>query len=339
MTKVFFSWQSDVAQNATTRGLRTAIAAAATDLTAKTDETVETDEATRDVPGSPYIPGKLAEKIRKSDIFIADITAISVTEDGKSIPNPNVTFELGLAAAHLGWDRVIMMFNESVAKFENLPFDFDRHRITKYKMAEAGKLNVGEQKRLLKLVTVAIETIIDQKPLRPRDIEGKSDAEVKHDRDVVNLRWYLNQISIDLIGIHIRDMPMMLHYFAGMMVDGLDGVVSSPSFHLYDKKLEDLLRTLYHDLRETLGYEAIYRDLPNRWVQGLGLRGSQYDAEKEASAAKAIRRSIASLQVSLDRVIKEVRENYLEIDLEETSRVFGRHYRAMVEEVEGEPED
>ncbi|WP_333567616.1 hypothetical protein [Sphingorhabdus sp.] len=339
MMKVFFSWQSDVAQNATTRVLRMAIAAAAADLTAKTGATVEMDEATRNVPGSPYIPGKLAEKIRKSDIFVADITAISVTEDGKSIPNPNVSFELGLAAAYLGWDRIVMIFNESVAKFENLPFDFDRHRITKYKIAETKNVNEGEQKRLLKLVTVAIETIINQNPLRPRDIEGKSDAEVKHERDVVNLRWYLNQISIDLIGIHIRDMPQMLHYFAAMMVDGLEGVVSSPSFYLYDKKLEDLLRALYIDLRETLAYESIYRDLPNRWVHGLGLRGSQYDAKKEASAAKAIRKSIASLQVSLNRVIKKVRENYLEIDLDETSHVFGKHYRAMVKEVEGELKD
>ncbi|MEM7701512.1 MAG: hypothetical protein AAF251_06200 [Pseudomonadota bacterium] len=339
MTKVFYSWQSDVAQNATTRGLRKAIAVAAGDLTAKTNENVEADEATRDVPGSPYIPGKLAEKIRTCDIFIADITTISMTEDGKSIPNPNVTFELGLAAAHLGWDRIIMMFNESIAKFENLPFDFDRHRISKYKMSEASKLDAGEQKRLSNLVTVAIKTIIDKQPLRPKDIEGKTNAEVKHDRDVVNLRWYLNQISIDLIGMHIRDMPSMLHYFAVVMVDGLDGIVSSPSFQLYDGELESLLRDLYHDLRETLAYEAIYRDLPNPWAQGLGLRGLQYDAKKEATAAKAIRKSLSSLQTSLEKVIKEVRENYLEIDLDETSRVFSKHYKSIVDEVEAATTD
>lgn len=63
------------------------------------------EEATTGNSGSPYIPGALAEKIRKCDIFVRDITTVArvahpkdAERGGKSLPNPNVTFEPGLAA-------------------------------------------------------------------------------------------------------------------------------------------------------------------------------------------------------------------------------------------------
>ena len=164
MTTVFFSWQSDIAQHSTTRAIRNAIATAAAAATAKFGTTVVPEEATRNVPGSPYIPFKLAEKILKSDIFIADITTVALTSSSKSVPNPNVAYELGLAAAHLGWDRVILLFNEAVAEFKDLPFDFDRHRISKYRIAEAKTVASAKQNSLAALVTLAIDTIIDQDP-------------------------------------------------------------------------------------------------------------------------------------------------------------------------------
>ncbi|RWB39770.1 MAG: hypothetical protein EOQ46_26425 [Mesorhizobium sp.] len=202
------------------------------------------DEATRDVPGSPYIPFKLAEKIRGSDIFIADITTVASTASAKSLPNPNVAFELGLAAAHLGWDRIILLFNEEIADFKELPFDFDRHRISRYKIAEAEKKNTAQQQALTNLVTLAIDTIIGKNPLRPRDLEGKSDVEIKRVRDIANLRWFFRHMSVEMLGAHVREMPEMLNYYAPVMSDRLEEVLNSPSFNLYDTKFEKLLRSM-----------------------------------------------------------------------------------------------
>ena len=339
MPKIFFSWQSDVAQNATTRAIRVAASAAAAAATAKFGELVILEEATSNVSGSPYIPGKLAEKIQASDIFIGDITSIAMTVDGKSLPNPNVTFELGLAAAHLGWDRIVLLFNEKVSTFEKLPFDFDRHRISKFRISEAKKLAPSEQSRLTELVTLAVDTIIDQKPLRPRDLEGKPEAEIKHERDLVNLRWFLRHISVDLLGVHIRDMPDMLHYFAITMSDGLEGVVNSPSFRLYDEPLEQLLRSLYHELKASLSFDHVYRDTNSPWVHALGLRGGNRDFQQETEAAEEIRTIIASLARTLVSVVSAIRERYIDIDLDETSAVFSRGYREMVDSVDGDSSD
>ena len=49
MIRIFFSWQSDVSQAATTRAIRSAIAHAAAAMTKKYNMPVVPDEATRDV--------------------------------------------------------------------------------------------------------------------------------------------------------------------------------------------------------------------------------------------------------------------------------------------------
>lgn len=333
--RVFFSWQSDVAQNATTRAIRLAVARAAAFITDKYGRQVISDEATRNVPGSPYIPAKLAEKIRTSDVFIGDITSIAVTPEGKSLPNSNVTFELGLAAAHLGWDRVILLFNEKIAAFDKLPFDFDRHRISRYKIAEGKAASAKDQKVLDDLVMIAIDTILDQQPLRPRELEGKSESQTKHDRDVVNLRWFFRHMSVDLLGMHTREMPEMLHYFAPVMYDGLNGVLNSPSFRLYDAALEKRLRSLVRDLGKTLAYDGHYRELNISWVQAFGQRGPYVDRQAELAAASEIRKAVRSLARDLDRVVQTVRANFLEVDLDELSQRFGLEYNQMIKAEKG----
>jgi hypothetical protein len=53
-------------------------------------------------------------------------------------PNPNVGYELGYAVATLGWDRVILLFNEACGEFpKDLPFDFIQNRASPYRLEEA----------------------------------------------------------------------------------------------------------------------------------------------------------------------------------------------------------
>lgn len=110
--KVFYAWQSDW-QTASNRALiRHALRAAsnAVESLAGAPLRIDIQEATRDEPGSPNIPALILAKIESSDIFICDISTINrgAPTAFRRVPNPNVTFELGYAAAHLGWDRVVM---------------------------------------------------------------------------------------------------------------------------------------------------------------------------------------------------------------------------------------
>jgi hypothetical protein len=105
---VFYAWQSDpqTASNRTLirHALRAASSAVESEATPGTLK-IDPQEAVREESGSPNIPSLILTKIETSDIFICDITTINrnAPDEYRRVPNPNVTFELGYAVAHLGW--------------------------------------------------------------------------------------------------------------------------------------------------------------------------------------------------------------------------------------------
>lgn len=93
---IFFSWQSDIPE------CRKFIQKALTKFRNKATElgldSIEIDRDTRNVPGSPDIPDTIFEKIKRCDIFVADVTIINrdlVPEESshRLTPNPNVGLE------------------------------------------------------------------------------------------------------------------------------------------------------------------------------------------------------------------------------------------------------
>lgn len=135
--KVFFSWQSDLSANQTTRFIEESIEMAR-DLLPDSIILVP-DEATRNRLGTPDIMNSIFEKINDCDLFIADVSIVGQyslpVDDGedpivKHIPNPNVLLELGYAAARLTWDRCICFINTRFGTIAQLPFDLNHRRIT-----------------------------------------------------------------------------------------------------------------------------------------------------------------------------------------------------------------
>ena len=136
--RVFYSWQSDLPKTTNLNAIRKAIKKASDKIeSSQMDLKIIQDEATRDTSGSPHIASTILDKISKSDIFIADITTITNDVATRACPNPNVLFELGYAVAQLGWDRIILLFNQSFGNFpKDIPFDFVQHRISTYSLDE-----------------------------------------------------------------------------------------------------------------------------------------------------------------------------------------------------------
>ncbi|MGB8192315.1 MAG: hypothetical protein WCF67_10375, partial [Chitinophagaceae bacterium] len=134
--RIFYSWQSDLPKLTNLNAIRQVLRDASSMIESEIEDIrIEIDEATRDLPGSPNIPKAIFGKISASDIFVCDVTTINTntSADLRRVPNPNVLIELGYAVATLGWDRIIMLFNTVHGNFPNdLPFDIDRHRATKF---------------------------------------------------------------------------------------------------------------------------------------------------------------------------------------------------------------
>lgn len=146
--KIFYSWQSDLPNKCNRGFIEDCIK-----RTVKKYKDTITIEADRDVQnntGSPDIANTIFEKIDDCDLFIADISIINRSKckffrkKARPTPNPNVLLELGYAAATLGWDRIVCIYNTDYSELEALPFDLRQHRITDYSL-------IGKEKSAVRL--------------------------------------------------------------------------------------------------------------------------------------------------------------------------------------------
>jgi hypothetical protein len=185
---IFYSWQSDL-PSSTNRNLiesciKNAIKVIQTNNNEEIEVEVNIDRDTLNKSGSPNIADTIFEKIRKSDIFICDISLInngllSRFTKSRKTPNPNVLLELGYAIHLLGWDRIICVNNLRFGEVEDLPFDLRGHRISVYNSSEKDC-----KQKLTSILKHAIPAIINNYD----SIEEKheNDKFASHDRNIFN---------------------------------------------------------------------------------------------------------------------------------------------------------
>jgi hypothetical protein len=73
----------------------------------------EIDHDTRGVAGTPPIAETILRKIDAASVFIADVTPVAVTDQGKQVANPNVLIELGYAKKTHPFERIILNLEPS----------------------------------------------------------------------------------------------------------------------------------------------------------------------------------------------------------------------------------
>jgi nucleoside 2-deoxyribosyltransferase len=316
---VFYSWQSDLDKKTNQGAIRGALNKASADL-GKSDYHIVIDEATSNQPGSPNIPETILRKIQQSDIFVADVSFVDTPSNPKRLSNPNVIFELGYAVAYLGWERIILVFNEYYGSVTDLPFDFDRHRALVYKVT--GKDDKNGISQLDETITEALKLIIDNNQEKRYLSVEQSEEQVKRQRDLVNLKWLLSQV-------HLGSLDNLLMYFPDKISsksihfwEGYNVVYSSRYFHLYDKKLESLVTNLHTAWEASFGYYHCYTtDLQGDSMFDHSSR--QPNRQSDYDELKTIGKDFSK---SLNQLLKFVRENYIEIDVEATSKSAWQDY-------------
>lgn len=129
---VFFSWQSDLDGRITRHLIRDALEVAVAKISVGLEEaerpTVTSD--TQGVAGTPDIVATILRKIDNASVFVADVTPIAISVNGKACANPNVLIELGWANKSLSEHRVIQVWNTHFdgANVAHLPFDMRGRR-------------------------------------------------------------------------------------------------------------------------------------------------------------------------------------------------------------------
>jgi hypothetical protein len=131
--KLFWSWQSDTQKDIGRFFVRDALREAIQALRAGEElleplereaaAKLELDSDRQGVPGSPDLAAIIFEKIEAADVFVADVTLVGETPEGKRLINSNVAIEYGHAHKALGFQRVLMVQNHHYGDGDALPFD------------------------------------------------------------------------------------------------------------------------------------------------------------------------------------------------------------------------
>lgn len=165
---IFYSWQSDL-PNATNRSfIENAINYAIKDIKSDVFVELSIDKDTSGIVGTPEIVNTIFQKIKKSTIFIADVSIINMNFNGRKTPNPNVLFELGYAFNTLGHEKIICVLNTDYGKIEDLPFDLRQKRIFQYSLNQGGKKE--ESKKLSQAIKWSLEELF-KKDLMQNELE------------------------------------------------------------------------------------------------------------------------------------------------------------------------
>ena len=352
---VFYSWQSDLPLETNKRLIRGAIRIASNQLEDEfkgTDLHIIIDEATRDLPGSPHIPSAIFDKIASADAFICDITTINkevievitnlqsregITKPQKlrTIPNPNVMIELGYAIAHLGWDRIILLFNTYYGTLEDAPFDIKGHRICDYKCKLISKPEntkkkqvEGDQKLINDKIYDALKLIITQSPKKPREKSELTSEEIKRKRDISRLKTILETIHIPSLKNHINEAPYKIYDQIFFFWDIFHGTIyyNSYELYLYDEKLKDLVTEIHTLWNETLSYNQHYQSSVRHDFYIFSGHDYMPFTSKQQEDWHDIEEALKQLELVFDEFLTYIRENYLEIDVMETTSTAWRKY-------------
>lgn len=323
---VFDSWKSD---HPPTRAFISKALEIAADLVMASRPGIQVviDHATRDLPGSPNIPGKIMEKIRIADMVVSDVTTINPKARSRRAPNPNVAFELGYAAATVGWDRIVILFDTGVANFKDLPFDFDRQRAMQFSSAvavdDAPDAKSKKRKGLGGALANAMEKILDKDPARPT--ADMTPEQVKREHDRKQLLWLLSQFDPGALDQFVAVLPKVITDAGDHMWLGVDGVMSSSHFALHDDELAKLADDFRRAFGGTLSFDSHYDSAPDlsRYV----FNRSNTTAERAEKALVAVSAARDKLADALPAFLDGVRRKFPDIDLDVTSKAARDDYR------------
>lgn len=318
---IFYSWQSDLPFETNQRGISLCAENALLKLKEKEDHLIiSLDEATRNETGSPDIPQTIFNKITNSDIFICDITTIDRDTLKRKTPNPNVLVELGYAIAELGWERIVLLFNKEFGDFQNdLPFDLDKRRVVAFSIKD--KLDKNGKGDLTNKLITQIESIIAKNPSRPTQKKSKSKHEIQREKDIKNLISIFSYVHIKTIEKHIDNLPYNIHFDIFFFEESIKEIYNSNSFYLYDQEAKSMLKKFVDSLSKTLVYMDYFS---NATIANNVKFYIPMDVFPTKAAEKAFNQLIfdrETLNTEFGKLIEFIRENYIEIDVDELSKI------------------
>jgi len=327
--KIFYSWQSDLPKTTNRNGIEQSIRIACNQVEVEIEDTsIIIDQSTSNVPGSPNIPETIFKKTPTSSIFICDLSTINSKYAPKKVrrlQNPNVLIELGYAVAHLGWNRILILFNEEYGKHSDLPFDIDRHRANNFLIKDKSD-NDGKNK-LAKLLSTAIKSIIIDNPKTPMELKLQTPKEREREITVNNLEIALSTIHIPTFDNFLEFIPRKIIGRIFFFQESFFGVVESSQFYLYDKKAKEILKKFKNLWDFSLGFDHRYNPDGSGENYNYYIPADVFPDEQSKVDFDKLTENKSKLKESFLELLDYIRENYIEINIDKTSEKAFVEYR------------
>lgn len=324
----FYSWQSDLPNETNQGAIRGAVRNAVSQIELDdADIKIKLEEATRDEPGSPDIPSTIFDKIKNADIFVCDLTTINSHEKMfRKFPNPNVAIELGYAAAYLGWNRIIILFNKHFGDFKTeLPFDLEKRRVSPYNITS--KEDKQGRKSLEGTLQMAIKAIIEKNPQKPAMRLSANPAQIKRTNDIKKISYALGQIHLATFDHFIQELPNKLTGRIFYFWYQYEYVLKSSDFHLYDKNADKLFKAIFDLWNQLMSYTDEYVSTKSGHDFTFYIPGDTFVSERSEQNFMNITKQQQQLKDQFTKLLAHVRENYLEIDIDTLSNEAWLQYQ------------
>lgn len=188
--KIFYSWQSDL-PNATNRGfIQKALETAVKTFPTETEIIPVIDRDIAGVSGSVDIAETIFGKIKKTHIFVCDVSIINPQSKSRKTPNPNVLVELGYALRCLGERQILMLYNTHFGEIDNLPFDIRNNYILSYSMSPEQSERAEERNKVAKVIEAHLKGIIDFIINKSKRHSFYEEENIEHKFYKLADRWY-----------------------------------------------------------------------------------------------------------------------------------------------------
>jgi hypothetical protein len=329
---IFFAWQSDLAENRHRFFIRQGLIESAASIQGKTPaRRITIDEATSNTAGSPHIPSTILNKILEADMFVCDVTTIrAASGQEKPVPNPNVVYELGFAVATLGWDRIVLLFNEESGQFpDDMPFDFDRQRASPFKASDPP--SPGEKAKVRALLTTAIQAIIDHDPAWPG--AQIPPEQRKRQRDILQIARVLSTLHLPTIDEHIAHLPSRISDRALTCWLSLHGVVANSLYHIYDAELNESVIQFHNAFALTTEHDEAYHSAAGGAFYTFSPIGEGAYGRAQQATWDLIAKAARDMRIALDALLALVRAKFVEVDVEAASDEAAKELRAEAEAI------
>lgn len=313
---IFFSWQSQLDKIKNTNFIRNALRKAIKKIESKKKKLkITLDEATRGETGSPSITETIQQKIPLCNIFIADVTIISIKNNENILtPNPNVMFELGFAVAEIGWPRTICLVNEHYQNAINdLPFDIRGNRVSPYN-------SDASEDKLTESLYGYITAIIDKNPKTPQELRGVSIEQIQHERNIKNITFIMNYLHTPTLNRLITEAPLTIRGDIFTCWESFKSILTSNEFHLYDTELKEIFDVIYDAWGKLLRVGFHYYESTSNGLDYVFPKRKIYETKEAKDAWEEIENEANILKSKIRELTTYIHSNYVEVDLDETNR-------------------